>query len=223
MNLPARILDLHTHLFNARYVPLASIIANAMGKDESLLANHVARLLEALTGSSYPEQAPLVEQEFQDEDVLDEYRLEQFWSITEHELLAATGSLDGISNGASALHGESLAAPIFGLLRSSNLMDIIESLSEIDYAAEGWAGKLPSIYATVTSYESLEASLLFRDFLDWAKSVVKKALRVVTALMDPKAWGEAENYLEFFLTMLKSEETMLAKVLAGYGNVELNR
>nr|CBA32530.1 hypothetical protein Csp_D32610 [Curvibacter putative symbiont of Hydra magnipapillata] len=211
-------LDLHTHLFNARYVPLASVIANAMGKDESHLANQVARLLEALTGSSYPEQISLVEQQFQDEDAHDEYRLEQFWSITEHELLAATGSLDGMSKGASALHGESLAAPVFGLLRSSNLMDIIESLSKIDYAAEGWAGALPSAYATVASYKSLEASLLFGDFLAWAKSVVKKALRVVTALMDPKAWGEVENYLEFFLTMLKSEETMLAKVLAGYGN-----
>lgn len=35
-------LDLHTHLFNARYVPLASVIANAMGKDEGHLANPVA-------------------------------------------------------------------------------------------------------------------------------------------------------------------------------------
>jgi len=41
---------------------------------------------------------------------------------------------------------------------------------------------------------------------------------VVTTLMEPKAWGEAENYLEFFLTMLKSEEKMLEKLLAGYGN-----
>ncbi|MBK7462482.1 MAG: hypothetical protein IPJ50_06855 [Betaproteobacteria bacterium] len=218
MNLPARILDLHTHLFNARYVPLASVIANAMGKDESHLANHVARLLEALTGSAYPEPETLAALQFQDEDALDEYRLEQVWNITRHELLAATGSLNGMDKGVSALQGESLAAPAFGLLRSSELMGIIEDLSKVDYAAEGWMGTLPPAYTPVIPYESLDASSLFGGFLDWAKGVVKKALRVVTTLMEPKAWGEAENYLEFFLTMLKSEESMLKKVFVGYGN-----
>ena len=37
MNLPARVVDLHTHLFNARYLPLESVIASAMKKDESTL------------------------------------------------------------------------------------------------------------------------------------------------------------------------------------------
>jgi hypothetical protein len=217
MNFPVRILDLHTHLFNARYVPLASIIANAMGKDESQLANHVARLLEALTGSSYPEPKPLMAPKFQDEAALDEYRIEQIWNITNHELLAAIGSLDSMNMGVTALKGESLAAPTFGLLRSSELMSIIDDLSKVDYAAEGWAGTLPATYVSVVLYESLDAPLLFGDFIDWAKGVVKKALRVVTLLMDPTAWGEAENYLEFFLTMLKSEEAMLAKVFSGYG------
>jgi predicted TIM-barrel fold metal-dependent hydrolase len=216
MNLPVRILDLHTHLFNARYVPLASVIANAMGRDESHLANHVARLLEALTGSSYPEPEPRAALQSLDEDALDEYRLEQIWNITRHELLAATGSLDGMDEGVSALQDKSLAAPAFGLLRSSELVGLIEELSKVDYAAEGWTGTLPPEYAPVVPYESLGAS--FGSFLDWARVVVKKALRVVARLMDPKAWGEAENYLEFFLTMLKSEEKMLEKVFAGYGD-----
>lgn len=218
MNMPARILDLHTHLFNARYVPLASVIANAMGKDESYLANHVAKLLEALTGSSYSETEPSGRLQFQDEEALEEYRLEKIWKITLHELLAVTGSLDVVDNGVSALQGESLASPSFGLLRSSELFVIIEDLSLVDYAAEGWAGTLPPTYATVVPYQSLDPSMLFGRFLEWAKGVVKKALRVVTKLMDPKAWGEAENYLEFFLTMLKSEEQMLAKLFASYGN-----
>ena len=218
MNLPARILDLHTHLFNARYVPLASIIANAMGKDESFLANHVARLLEALTGSSYPEPEILVAPQFRNADEADEYRLEQIWNITKHELLAATGSLNGLDMGGSTLQGDSLSAPAFGFLRSSELMGILEDLSKIDYAAEGWTGKLPPAYTPITPYGSLNAHMLFGDFLGWAKGVVKKALRVVTTLMDPNAWGEAENYLEFFLTMLKSEDKMLNKLLAGYGN-----
>lgn len=218
MNMPARILDLHTHLFNARYIPLASIIANAMGKDESVLANHVARLLESLTGSSYPELKVLVRPQFQNDDEADEYRLEQIWDMTKHELLAATGSLNALYLGERALQGYSLEAPVFGNLRSSELMRIIEDLSKVDYAAEEWTGTLPLWYTDVAPYRNLNTPLFFGDFLEWAKGVVKKALRVVTTLMDRNAWGEAENYLEFFLTMLKSEEKMLKKLFAGYGN-----
>ena len=35
MNLPARVVDLHTHLFNARYLPLESVIASAMKKTKA--------------------------------------------------------------------------------------------------------------------------------------------------------------------------------------------
>jgi hypothetical protein len=218
MKMPARILDLHTHLFNARYVPLASIIAHAMGKDESQLANHVARLLEVLTGSSYQEPQPQKALQSQSPDAIDEYRLEQIWNITRYELLASTGSLDGMNRGTDALQAVPLDAPTFALLRSSELLGIIEDLSNVDYAAEGWTGTLPPpADAPLIPYRNLDKSLPFGRFLDWAKGVVKKALRVVAKLMDPKAWGKAENYLEFFLTMLKSEEKMVEKVFAGYG------
>lgn len=53
--------------------------------------------------------------------------------------------------------------------------------------------------------------------ISWAMKVVKKALRVVTKLMNPNAWQMGENYLEFFLTMLKSEEKMVSKLFASYG------
>lgn len=113
--------------------------------------------------------APL---QFQDEDALDDYRFEQIWNITSCELLVATGSLDGMDKGVSALQGEYLSAPAFRLLRSSELMGIIDDLSKVDYAAEGWTGTLPIVYALVVPYASLDASLLFVDFLDWAKGVV---------------------------------------------------
>ena len=59
MNLPARVVDLHTHLFNARYMPLESVIASAMNKEESKLADYVAKLLYALAGSSYADAQDL--------------------------------------------------------------------------------------------------------------------------------------------------------------------
>ena len=43
---PERIVDLHTHLFNARCLPLAGIIANALKKDarDCLIARAAAKL-----------------------------------------------------------------------------------------------------------------------------------------------------------------------------------
>lgn len=54
---PERIVDLHTHLFNARCLPLAGIIANALKKDakDCLIARAAAKLLNALTEADYKE------------------------------------------------------------------------------------------------------------------------------------------------------------------------
>lgn len=46
---PVRVVDLHTHLFNARHLPLESIIAGAMGAWSSPLARPLAKLLYLLT------------------------------------------------------------------------------------------------------------------------------------------------------------------------------
>jgi hypothetical protein len=218
MSFPKRIFDLHTHLFNARYVPLASIIADKMGKDESNLANHVARLIEALTGSSYPDTEPTMALESQDKDKLNQYLPEQLWNITKYELLVTIGSLEGIDKGVEILQDYTFAVPTFDLLRSSELMSIIKDLSNVDYASEGWTGSLPDTYAIVVPHGSLDVSMHFGDFIRWAEGVVKKALWVITRLMDPNAWGKAENYPEFFLTMLKSEEQILKELFAGYGH-----
>lgn len=215
MKLPARIVDLHTHLFNARYVPLASIIANAMGKDKSILADCVARLLEALTESSYPEPKAILK--FQDEDQRDAGRLEKLWNITRHELLVATNLYIVTGKDVSALENKLLADSTFDFLRSSELIGILEDLSNIDYSKEGWKIKSSKEYDFITPYQQLDKSINLSGLLDWARLVVKKALRVVTKLMDSDAWHKGENYLEFFLTMLKSEEKILAKLHAGYG------
>ena len=89
MNLPARVVDLHTHLFNARYLPLESVIASAMKKDESTLADYVAQLLYALAGSSYADAQDLRADHplpFTPEDA-DEHYLEQIWDVVRAGLM----------------------------------------------------------------------------------------------------------------------------------------
>ena len=79
MNLPARVVDLHTHLFNARYMPLESVIASAMNKEESKLADYVAKLLYALAGSSYADAQDLGAQKHLQVVSEDEFYLERIW------------------------------------------------------------------------------------------------------------------------------------------------
>ena len=209
MTFPDRILDLHTHLFNARYVPLSSIIKDAMGVDESILADKVAGLLEALTGSSYHEP----KSKLTDDDT----RLEILWNITRHELLVATNLKSTSDIEVRLLDNKALSDPSLGFLRSSELIHIIEDLSNINYADEGWKGELPKAYEPVLPYRQLDKNIQVSGFFNWAMGVVKKALYVVTKMMDPDAWHKGENYLEFFLTMLKSEEKMVSKLFASYG------
>lgn len=213
MTLPQRIVDLHTHLFNARYLPLASIIAGAMGRTESKLANTVARLLENLAGSSYsPEPAPpsFLKAGHHPQDT-DSYYLNQLWLVAEAELLRSTGSLKAISAGAAYLQqlpDDSIALTRMG---NSELMDIIKELDEIDYVEEGWSDALPMALQSA-SHKKLDIK-----GLGWAQLALKKSLWVVTRLMDRDFWGHADNLLEFFFTMLNSEERMINKVFAGYG------
>ena len=174
MNLPARVVDLHTHLFNARYMPLESVIASAMNKEESKLADYVAKLLYALAGSSYADAQDLraealqvvSEDEFYLEDLGDHPRRTDAGSPA--ATLAKHGPADVLNQPWNAQPLEPVA--------SSELMEIIEQLSNIDYAAEGWIEPDPSpLHQPAIPYKQLAAAPLFVDVLDWARRVVRAA------------------------------------------------
>lgn len=213
MTMPTRIVDLHTHLFNARYIPLASIIAGAMGRDQSRLATTVARLLENLAGSSYSPEA--AHEGIQGIKALsekgDRYYLDALWQVAEQELIRSTGSLKAMNAGAAFLEtlpSDSIARERMG---SSELMEILRELDQIDYAAEGWSGEFPADLQGERTQKS------FTQGLGWAEFALKKALWAVTRLMDRDFWDHAENLLEFFFTMLNSEQRMIANVFDSYG------
>lgn len=243
MELPRRIVDLHTHLFNARYIPLASVIGDAMNKPDNALANGVAALLEELTGSSYKDQNRLfADVHFLSQSAKDEDRIDQIWKITQHELISASGSMNAVTKGINTLGALSFSSPEFDLLRTNKISAIVQNLSDIDYAAEGFeeegapAPVLPvdlpldvplgvpvdltldlALNVPQDEFREFGIHLPFSGFLKRSEQAVKKALRAVTAAMDPEAWGERENYVEFFFSMLNSEEEMLKKLIDGYG------
>lgn len=215
MKLPNRVLDLHTHAFNARYLPLESIIADAMKMNSSLLANGVAKLLYRITGSSFEDNERMQVERRERSKSEDEYYLDVLWEITEHELLQTTqlqsALLDERSKSSNVLVRDQAA------LLSSDLLEIIEELASIDYSKEAAGIDLAEFLEEPTPREQLARESV-SDLLKHAKRVVKKAFWFVKKLMDPKAWGKLENYLEFFVGMLYSEKGMMKRLFDSYGS-----
>ncbi len=212
--MPTRILDLHTHLFNARYLPLEGIIADLMKKDRSALGNVVARLLYRLTDSAYEPDAMLrTQKRLIDHPDSDPYA-EAIWWIAEKELIATTKSLDLIEAGRSSMDALQRNSVEAHRIAQSELMQIIQQLDAVDYAAEGWVGDDDAIDPedAVRFDEKSVGSMM-----SWAERVVKRALRRLAKLMDSEAWGTFHNYIEFFFTLLGSETEIVKRLEAGYG------
>lgn len=215
---PTRLFDLHTHLFNARYLPLASIIANAMRKDESKLASGVAKLLEALAGSSYEKPHDHKNKHgFVEEG--DEFYLSQIWQVTEFELRNSAPLLKMKVNELISIDPNNDSIIGADEVRTSEVMRAIIELSTVDYEAEGWIEENSNLIDQFPSFKALENS---ENIIDWSEKVVKKSLRIVTRLMNPDAWGTAvgaaESYLKFFLTLLGNEEKIVEKIFSSYGD-----
>ncbi|WP_176520197.1 amidohydrolase family protein [Pseudoxanthomonas wuyuanensis] len=216
--MPSKILDLHTHVFNARSLPLASIIADAMKKDSSLLATLVARLLYFLTGSSYESsvfsslQARTAGMAVQEDT---ETYIDAIWAITERELIATTQSEALIEGGPAAMATLTPGSLAAQRMDTSELMALIRELDQIDYLAEGWIPDEddPAQDAGILNVEFAPDSLALRR----AEKAVKRAFRRLGKLMDPDAWGRYTNYIEFFFTLLSSERRMLDRLIDGYG------
>jgi hypothetical protein len=219
MKKPKHVLDMHTHLFNSRYLPLASIIAHAMDRDESPLATALARLIVVLTGSSYKGAKRKKRSVNESDQSQEDFLLDELWGMTEYELIVATHSTEAKKIGKDILAGMTLADNAMQGLRETELLRIIRELAEIDYAAEGWSDTVPDIRSLVVGDEHLFYTVSLESLFDWAEKVVRFAFKAVNTLMDPEAWGKAENYLEFFLTMLKSERSTLRKLMRSYRKI----
>lgn len=150
--LPALIVDLHTHFFNARSLPLAGVIAGWMGKEagDSRFARCLARLLYRLTESKYlPE--PLTPPGERETD----YYVSAIAGITADELTEAS---------TLALN----ESPRQGALQS----DLYQIIAELEQSMQE-PGEQPPDGLSVASQDDLPT---------WARSVVTKAMRKLEAL-----------------------------------------
>jgi hypothetical protein len=203
--LPRLIVDLHTHLFNARCVPLAGILANAMKKDadQSALARWVAKLIIGLTESGYtPPPSPA----FTAGTVANVDFVILLGDATVHEL-----SMPIRVDRSPALSGSVTEARIASPQAISAIKhtEIYIVLQQIE-ASLGDIGELePPLHtssATLTNFNQIS---------DWARRIIKKAFAVIQKLVDKV--DEIGNYAEFCFNMMTSEAALADQLIRAYG------
>lgn len=206
--IPAKILDLHTHLFNARYMPLGRVIADKMGRNESKLADVTAELLWSLTGS----ESSLLAKDVDINPLAinsKEPFVDLIWAVADFELAKIHSEPTQNTKNLSLEDGRSK------VILDSGLAKIIDQLDDIVYEDEGLStDALILIHDNSLAPKNLFPSTMGIKFYTWEKAV-KKALRAVSRLC--KNVEDGGDFIEFLWTMLHAEEVLVEKLNDSYG------
>ncbi len=197
---PKLIVDLHTHMFNARCLPLPGIIANAMGKDasESPLARATAKLLNRLTEAEYKPQVT-----FNREAYPVDFFVNQLCELTAYELSAPfreNRSPTTVTQGGYMSEAFNLAQQ---KVIKSDLYECLRELEKV-LGTEGHMGLPQSAFMGVS------------DVMGWARKIVSVTFHTLEYLITMR--DEIKNYAEFFFNMLTSEERMVQTMIKDYGD-----
>lgn len=227
LSMPPQILDLHSHMFNCRYLPLESIIYDAL--KHRIFAKIFAQILYRMTESSYrtPSSRKILRQELlqkltepgQDthSEQVDAFYVEEMWEMVKHELLLTTHDQKILKNGGDLTSLMNKPKETSPSLVNSDLLALISQLGTIKFKME-WETAIPRSKLTHPS-KSLKDSKSILGVLNGAGYTFKKALWVFVKLVLPKFWGETvHSYAEAFFTLMASEEQLLNRFLKAYGN-----
>lgn len=216
MDIPSRVVDLHTHLFNARYIPISGVIARAMNKDDSILARVTAKLIWALTGSDYVDFDREVRLARVSDAGKDEHYINAIWRVTQLELLK-----DAFPPGEKFIQS-SLASDIpfspgqLDTIRQSSIVAIINELDSVDIDTDSYKRDIGE--DPLNKLVLADASVYKKDFLPRYEGIVKSRLSAIAKFIKDRVVGEAENIFEFIHTMLLSEEKVVRKIMDMYGS-----
>lgn len=185
-----RIVDMHTHLFNARCLPLAGILANGIRKDadQSPIARSLSDLVNHLTESDHVPD-PLTSRD-KDEG----YYIRALSEIAEQEWITPSKR-----NRLPAEYPQALQAVSDKGLREK-LERVVRSINIA----------LPELGAVPVA-ETDDKSRLGQ----WIRQVVKRALTAFLKVVVPHK--EIGNYVEFVFNMLTAETRMAETLIHGYG------
>lgn len=226
-----KIVDLHSHMFNLRYLPVESILNNWL--KSRTFAWIAAQILYRMVGSSYRTTSSrhVMLQEFRqqaaesgqdtDSEQLDDFYIDEMWKMAKHELLLTTQEQNLIAQLKKDGEGPTLwmnqPKEVYPGLMNSDLFNLILKLEAVQYKPE-WEAVIPRSKFTLPS-NTLRAAKSISDLLDAAGYVLKRVLWVIVKLVLPKFVSEkGHSFGEFLFTLLASEELILDRFLKAYGD-----
>ncbi len=239
MSVDPAVVDIHTHLFNARYLPLENIFLSHLGQPswfKRRLAFLVARLLEHATGSSEPEAT--ARRALTTPDLA----LESIWACIEGELearargmlVAAGGTRSAREYAADRLEEDPLLAV---LLEGDALLDALVK-AELDdpddpreddpsaffasgrFEVQEPASRRAAIIELVAPLDGPSPSV--RGLFAGLGRVAKWLLKKLWKLFDKLAtwWEDATGFLTFMRRLLMSEREVFKALAETYQQEE---
>lgn len=224
------IIDVHTHVFNARYLPLKNILLSSIddpGWFVKWLAGGVAKLLEESTGSSYgPRIAALSDRPLADQ-LLDE--------ITARVANEFAARVDGVHAAAATARPADEAAYIADRLADDPMM---QALNEVELALDALESpdavrfqvEPPEAHAARIQLRALQMArpLAARDravaldsILQRFKRAVARGLAKLWSRFDKAMawWDTIEDYLTFVSRLLMAEREIFNALREAYKSV----
>ena len=211
-NYPNLIIDMHTHLFNARYVPLNEIM---LRRGVPPGASHLlSRLILALTGRSSLRKSGSFELATESDDKA-ELLMERIAEVTAVQYTGDLGeslaaSMEFSNDDREVIYDTKDAVEDTELHRV--LVDINQVFGDEESTQELQLDKLTGLNLNVFSkemaFESVELKALFgRGLKRMVRRLLRKALRFVE---------NATDTLDFFYTMMRSEKSLLKRLSKYY-------
>jgi len=230
MTVPSRVIDTHTHIFNARYLPLAGVVRPHVG---GFLATRLDRLVNRLTGRSDLPEPDRARKELEALSAPPDAHGEP--TLLE---LAAALHVDEIVEGASARVDERFAslptesAPTRRLaadeaerLRASD--EVLRILEEVDayratqepgLQAASFTDLLAEEVATRTEIRLSTTPRRAGRLAQWARRVVRWLVDRVLSLLRNVA-DFALDYVRFVCNLLRSEKAITQRLDGQYSRV----
>lgn len=234
MSAPPVVVDIHTHVFNLRYLPLKGIINSWIGKRSwytDMLASLAANILHEITGSPFAEQA-ITEV---GADLNQERCAQAVWSIVSYEVSQRLASLTHMAisiNPDDLNYRDALLANMTQDALMRSLLELENLYSRMGGTTDGRAAARDSEKERISrqraQVDSLRIQLGQADALDAISERFEKPvrwlLRQIAKLSEKSKvwWDFGTNRIAFFFLLLRDEKSILRSLRRSYrGNQNL--
>lgn len=214
---PKHIIDVHTHVFNARYLPIKGITSPYIG---SLLAGSLATIMNGITKSSFQEteEADWAVREYLNPLVEEQKAVdyaEVLWLLIEKQVTKRAIRQANIFKSVKNVDWEQKSITE---LESDSFMKALGDLSSSYIKTYPHKARSVTINMHTDIIAAIKRNMTVSKSLFGMKESVLGALKsIAEKLQKAQAFGDsAQDYLEFLYTLTKDEKSMFEKIRREY-------